>query len=269
MIKDSSNFWYSHISALPPSSNSSAYKRLKGIWANKTRFKGQKDSPKRIHELAKIKHETHLTVSIWENFVLFEPSIWIPELLRESGVPLPSAAVKECKWSYEWQKTLPKGIKVIDVTISYETEDCVKHLIVVEAKNMGKKLGEKDRDPMHYLGIEDFNIFGSNKCQIYCLDESIIDEERQTILSCHFPIGILSWQKLASLQFRLALQQFGESTLAGFVCGSMLRQFLHLGIQPPTLPFEYLENETSFKNLSNTNLKQPSSFYTDKLWSLD
>lgn len=260
--------WYSYLSALPPNQNSLAYNRLQGIWANKTRFHGPEGSPKRIHELADPNHETHLTVSLWENFVLFEPQIWIPQLLQASAISLPSSEIKECKWSYEWQKTLTKGIKVMDVVISYLTADGNKHLIIIEAKNIGKKLGEKDRDPMYYLGIEDFDIFGPNRALIYCLDEPIIKKETPLIQACPFPTGFISWQQLAVLQFQAARAQFGNTPLAGFICGSILKQFTQLGIAPAELPFPYLSSEPNFESISKSSEKQPQSFYTNKFWEL-
>src|ERR1035437_3086844 len=72
--------------AAPMAGRTTRYERLRRVWSDQTRFQRPKEDPDRPHEFAKPKHGTHLICKFWENFGLFAPGIWIPELLRMVGI---------------------------------------------------------------------------------------------------------------------------------------------------------------------------------------
>ena len=59
------HYWYNHFLALPQSKESMEYKRIERIFRDQTRFRGKKDTEKRMHELINTGHETNLTVTLW------------------------------------------------------------------------------------------------------------------------------------------------------------------------------------------------------------
>jgi len=108
-------YWYNQLLAIPKEKESKEYIRLKRIWKDRTRFHGKKESAARYHEICNPNHETNLTVSLWENFTLFDGNDWINQLLIKSGLEINKLEIIDCNWSYEWEKREGGKIKLTDV----------------------------------------------------------------------------------------------------------------------------------------------------------
>ncbi|MFM2224615.1 MAG: hypothetical protein RJA07_817 [Bacteroidota bacterium] len=261
-------YWFNQLIAIPATTNSAAYKRLKRIWNDRTRFHGAKTDENRYHELFSTKHETNLTVALWENFALFEPEIWIKELYKFAEIDLPITNIVSCNWSYEWEKKLEKGIRLCDVVIKFIDSNDVEYLLVVESKNLNKPISDKDTNPEYYLGVEDFERFNENKFLIYCIDETVKEKVAAQILPSKYKTGIITWQELAVVQFNAVAKQNFNDAVKGFICGSILNQFLSKSITPKLLPFAYLQNEPSQKQVDiATDDVQTSADRERKYWN--
>src|SRR5260370_27327885 len=124
------------------------YERLSRVWGNQTRLSGKARSSERRHEFVTSTHETHLTATLWENFSLFDPALWLPQVCEVAGLEVPKG-VTACQWSYEWED----GRGLCDVVICYRDESGNEHVIVVESKNLRAGPGEKDLNDAYYLHI--------------------------------------------------------------------------------------------------------------------
>lgn len=235
--------WYKQLNSIPPTKDSTAYRRLKRIWNDKTRYHGHKTSNQRYHELFSNKHETNLTVTLWENFVMLDPDIWLKELLKVTNISLQIDKIIHCNWSYEWEKRTEKGIRLCDIVIKFQDNHNKEYLLVIECKNLNKVISDKDCQPEYYLDIDDFIKFGDNKFLIYCIDESVKAKVSKQILDSKYNNGIVTWQELATVQFNSVKKHDFNDALKGFLCGAILNQFLSKSINPSTLPFGYLIEE--------------------------
>lgn len=155
---DRVSYWWAALCSIPSNRASAAYRRLRRVWFDCTRFrgsdsepvKGKRKTPTRYHEISNRRDETHLTTTLWENFTLFDCGEWIPKVYAAAGLPPPSSRITRCSWAYEWADKAA-GDRMVDVVAEYEDERTERRVFVVEAKALGKVLTEKDLDASYYL----------------------------------------------------------------------------------------------------------------------
>ena len=268
----SSQFWWSMLCNVPSSPDSLAYKRLKRVWFDHT-WPG--------HPFADWTHENHSTATLWENFAIFPPTVWVPVVLEAAGLCAAASDVQECAWSYEFETT-GGGKKIADVAHHVRDRDG-DLVIVVEAKTYGGKLKTKDTDlpdtdPGSYLDRDAFRSFSDRRFMIYLIDErdkasvqdQIIDTSVQgQIIDDHKRHGIITWQELGGIQIGLTTKLDADPNIQAFVAGAIQFQFLLHGIKPNQLAASYLQGELPFEQINKDNpQKQSTSAREESLWKL-
>lgn len=236
-------YWWQSLAAVPASERTHdwwstqtagrgrPYDRLRRVWADQT-------SPRdNLHDPGT---ERHLTASLWENFVLVHPSVWIPRLLRDAGLPLPSGEVVDACWSYEFEQSSPgtrRCEKIADVVVHYR-DGRGDALLVVEAKNLGRDLGRsdnsKDRDPGHYLTMRAFEFVPpERRCHMYLVDAAKREiVAGQVVAGNSWRYAVFTWQQLAAVQTSLANEMIAERQLAWTAAALIEDQFATHGIAP-------------------------------------
>ena len=266
--------------ALPIEQEGVAYERLKRVWFDHTRFLDPKESApgfrrqNRSHEFAKFTHETHLTASLWENFTVFDASTWLPALFSEAG--LCSVEVLRCAWSYEWEQIWKddKGKRqdrICDVVVEFETRDAARHVLVVEAKALGKPLGEKDLKDGYYLDIPEIAAFGPNRHLLFLIDASMFEATRKQLSQASPNTRVVTWQQLGGLQIELAKKALvADERMRNFVAAAIQYQFLQHGIVPTRLFADYLLKEPRMEEIDvlPKGDKQSMAVHTKPLWRL-
>lgn len=231
-------YWYDQLLAIPASKDSIAFKRIYRIIADKTRYGLSKGE--RLHEFYNARHETQLTVSLWENFSLFDTYEWVNELIGLTNKPLNDEVI-DCNWSYEWEKRNGARIKLCDVVINYRSKSA-DGVIIIESKNLGANLGAKDLDAEYYLSIDDFDSFES-KSLIYCIDGERIDANRKKISELHDNVGFLSWSSLGDIQVRMIDRLSLNDRIKNLMKASLISQYRSKGITVSNPICEYLSSE--------------------------
>jgi hypothetical protein len=211
--------WWQALSAVPHDKDSAEYERLQRVWFDHTRFCGaslanstpDEYAVKRQHEFLKPDHETHLTVSLWENFAIFDAAIWLPRLFELAGLPSLPASGLACQWSYEWvgyRNSSDPGKKreegMCDVVVGYERGDGIPGVLVVEAKNLTKEPGAKELRFDYYLSIDEIAEHAEHAVLIYLVDESVKEKSMTLLGALPSNIRLITWQQLAGLQIELA-----------------------------------------------------------------
>src|SRR5579884_2395764 len=69
-------YWWSQLCAIPPSNRGLNYERLKRVWFDQTGCRNW---------FRNSRSEGHMVATLFENFVLFEPSVWVPEMFQSAG----------------------------------------------------------------------------------------------------------------------------------------------------------------------------------------
>lgn len=256
--------WWMMLGALPSSRESHGYARLAHVWKDRTRFHGPKTSTERRHEFFDRRHETHLTCTSFENFSLFEPSQWLPQLAHNLA-EFPRK-ITACQWSYEWQEVLRGPGKahrkrLFDVVIEVETPTG-RGVLVVEAKNLGTQPGQKEMDPGYYLDTPEMAAFGENRWLLLCLDQAVARDMESRALPSRF--GIVTWQFLAGLQVRLARELPIAENLRMFIASAIQLQYLGHGIVPEILAADYLSTEPTIADIESGLGHDP----TNALWRI-
>jgi hypothetical protein len=222
--------WWQVLPAIPPDRSSAAYDRLRRVWFDHT----WKD-----HPFLNEAHENHLTATLFENFVLFEPKLWVPQLLEAAQIDLSLGTVLKCTWGYE---VLADGQgKLADVAI-HARDAAGDVVVVIESKAKGGTLKPTDADPGSYLDLDEFS-WCERRSLIYLVDEADEVRTRDLIKDQSARSGLLTWQSLGSLQIRLAGELEVEPTMASFVAGAIQYQYLRHRITPTTLSVPYLSKE--------------------------
>ena len=270
--------WWAALPMLPADRSSEAYLRLRRLWHDSTRFVGRKPvdpAAARRHEFADPHHETHLTATLWENFALFHPSVWLPQLADEARFSL-TGPVTACKWSYEWEKSYPPGQqppkKMCDIIIHFRDAEAQSGVLVVEAKNLGvKDLGDKDRLPSYYLDIPELEAASPRRHLIYCFDEKYKNHLAEQITPTDTRWGIVTWQWIAALQIKLAWQFEVPEPVQRFVAGAIQYQYCQHGILPEELALPYLATEPTQHQIQirERNERQTNQERELPLWRLD
>jgi hypothetical protein len=194
--------WWKALAAVPASreeldwwaaldGRASRYERLRRVWFDTTRN----------YWFYKPEQEDHLTATLWENLMLFHPSISVPSLFKAAGLQ-PPADVSDACWSYEFEERVDGHLKQIDVTLHFRDVNG-DALLVVEAKRPGGALKPTDQNPSYYLDLPSFQ-FTSRKHVIYLLDDADLAAVQSIVKPTNgIRPGFLSWQELGSLQSAL------------------------------------------------------------------
>ena len=240
--------WWAALCAVPAEKDSDAYRRLRRVWFDHTRFRGPRQSPdnkaKRYHEFVKPTAETHLTVTLWENFALFPSNEWVPVMFAGAGLPPLETPVLRCNWSYEWVTEIPTR-KMCDIVMEVETHD-TRYVVVVEAKRLDSPVTGDDLNQSYYLDtIPELCAFGERQRLIYLIDQTRVVELAAALQPKNKRIGILTWQKLAGLQISLAKRINAPAPITNFVASAIQFQFGQHNIRPSSLSADYLVNEPS------------------------
>jgi len=249
---ESSKFWWSMLCNVPSTADSPAYKRLKRVWFDHT-WPG--------HPFADWTHENHSTATLWENFAIFPPTVWVPVVLEAAGLCAAASDVQECAWSYEFETT-GGGKKIADVAHHVRDRDG-DLVIVVEAKMYGGKLKTDtdlpDTDPGSYLDREAFRSLSDRRFMIYLIDERDEASVRGQIIDDRDRHGIITWQRLGGIQIGLTTKLDADPNIRAFVAGAIQFQFLLHGIKPDQLAATYLDGEPSFEQINKDNPEKQST----------
>jgi hypothetical protein len=277
--------WWQALMAVPYEKESSAYQRLARVWFDHTRFRGAsqaKSAPKeyeaiRHHEFHKPDHETHLTVSFWENFTLFPAEVWLPRLYEMARLPFSVSQNLKCQWSYEWVGYRPKPVDgtereegMCDVVVSHEGSTGESGVLVVEAKNLTTEPGAKDLRLDYYLAIQEIAEFGARAALLYLVDEAVREKSARLLGELPSNVGLVTWQQLAGLQIELAQSLEAPAAIRNYVAGAIQFQFAQHDIRPAMLSASYLEAEMSMLEMDALppERKQKMSDHSAALWRL-
>ena len=226
--------WWMVLPAIPSHLEDNDYRRLRKIWGDKTRFRGR--GAGRKHEFVTPHYETHITATLWENFSLFEPRLWLRQLSEMSGVSLDHSNTRHCNWSYGFRERATR--KIADIVIGFDGVGDGKGCYVIEAKRPGGKLGEKDLDPDYYLGMGNIQAEASIRRLIYCVDSK--EKERVLSMFQEYPgkyqaCGVVSWEEIGGIQIALARALNLPEKIRSFIAGSIQYQYC-LHDQPSAKP---------------------------------
>ena len=277
--------WWQALMALPNEKGSVSYQRLMRVWFDHTRFRGASranSAPKeyeanRHHEFHKPDHETHLTVSFWENFTLFPDEVWLPRLYELARLPFGASQNLKCQWSYEWVGYRPKSEDstkreegMCDVVVSYEGSNGESGILVVEAKNLTKEPGSKELRLDYYLAIQEIAAFGARASLLYLVDETVTEKSIGLLGDLPKNVGLITWQQLAGLQIELAQTLEAPAAIRNFVAGAIQFQFAQHDIRPAILSASYLEEEMSMLEMDALppEKRQKMSDHSVALWRL-
>ncbi len=277
--------WWQTLMAVPQEKESIAYQRLMRVWFDHTRFflgdRPDRTAEERInmqvHDFYHPEYETHLTLSLWENFSILEAERWVPALYELAGLPPPKSRIKKCNWSYEWVGYRPKGGGVngraqgmCDVVVAHEDEDGQRGVLVVEAKRLRAKLTNKELNFDYYLMIDEIAEFGMNASLVFLLDETVREKSLAMLRDRSSNIGLITWQQLAGLQVELVQNLEATIPIRNFVAGAIQFQFAQHDIRPVSLSNSYLEEEMSMTEIDALPKleKQSMADHRAMLWRL-
>ena len=199
-----------------------------------------------------------MTATLFENFTLFPPAVWLRELIEAAGATFPLRTVDECRWSYEVLDR--KTSKLADVAIHARCgyEDFV---VLVEAKRKNGPLKKTDVNPNSYLELDEFS-WCKNRILIYLVDQDDLPRVSGNINDPENRSAVLSWQKLGGVQIMLAQTLDCPVQLRSFVAGSIQFQFCQHGITPSSLAHAYLADEPAKEYITKDNPGKMSNYYT-------
>jgi hypothetical protein len=262
------NFWWAALPGVPAARDSEAYRRLRVIWGDQTRFRGRDEA--RCGEFVADHFETNLMVTLWENFALFSPSLWVPELARVCSLGAELNSIAKCRWSYGWASEQPRAI--IDIIVHFQTESGEKGLFVVEAKRPKGELKPKDLDPRNYLdlpGLKDAAP-ADRRWLIYCVDSSDKPKVEKALAGKDARARVMTWQQLGGLQISLVEDLPLEPIYKSFIAGAIQYQYAQHDLRPSRLSAAYLEEEPTMEQVDAANGGRGTKDYppTAELWRL-
>lgn len=276
------SYWWGALAAVPPRRDSLAYQRLRRVWLDRSRLCGTRLEDRkaevgfkyqnRHHEFVKPTHETNLTATLWENFTLFPCQTWLPRLYAAAGLAEPAKRVNRCAWSYEWIGKVPGSNRspMCDIVVEHEGGDGERGMLVVEAKALGKCLGEKDTNPAYYLEIAEVAAVGEKAAFLYLVDEACRERVLAQVETLPSGTGLLTWQQLGGLQIGLAAEMAADEPVRAFIAGAIQCQFVQHNIIPTRLAAEYLAAEPSMEQVDlGTALERlPGEDHCRPFWRL-
>lgn len=204
------------------------YDRLRRVWADQT-------SP---NDGLHLPHtERHLTCSLFENFVMHAPATWLPRLCAAARLDFAPNGIVDAAWSYEFEQChagTRRSEKIADVVIHLRDAGG-DALVAIEAKNLGKELGNKDEDPAYYLDMRAFEFVPrQRRFLIYLVDEGRAARPKAiAAASTQWKVGVLTWQQLAGMQISLA-EELVPGPAGAFIAAALQHQYLRHGIRPAT-----------------------------------
>lgn len=242
-------WWWQAMMAIPSDSSSEAYNRLKRVWFDHTWSN---------HPFLNNSHEMHLTATLFENFTLFSPNLWLRKLIDCAGLQLPLESVEECRWAYEVLD--PKSAKLADVAIHART-GTDEFVVIVEAKRKGGTLKKDDVNPGSYLDLEEFR-WCERRFLIYLVDEVDKPQVVAQINDFESRSAVLTWQELGGIQIKLAQTLDCAMQFRSFVAGAIQFQFIQHGITPTFLTHAYLADEPMKDSITKDNPNKMRDYYT-------
>ncbi len=244
------DFWWAALPCIPGARDSDAYRRLRTIWGDQTRFRGSDE--KRCAEFVAPHLETSLTVTLWENFALFPPSLWVPALADLCGIASEVGSVAACRWSYGWSSEQPKAI--LDIVVHFRSKSGEAGLLVIEAKRPGGDLKLKDREAGSYLDLPALQAAApfARRWLLFCVD-AMDKDKLMNSLAPSPRWRALTWQELGGLQISLVEKLSLEEPIERFVAGAMQYQYCQHDIKPSTLAAKYLVEEPSIEAMDSRN----------------
>jgi hypothetical protein len=234
--------WWMALPAVPSQVDDDAYRRLRKIWGDKTRFRG-KDKDRK-HEFVTRAWETHLMTTLWENFNLFDSRTWLTELSAVSGVGLNHRDTRSCNWSYGFRENSTR--KIADIVIGFDGVGRGLGCYVIEAKRPGGKLTDKDLDPTYYLNIKHIAKNASPRKLIYCVDRNEHKRLKSLFISDpdkYTDCGVVTWEDVGGIQVTLAKKLDLPQKFRSFMAGAIQYQFCQHGIVPTARSEDYLDEE--------------------------
>jgi hypothetical protein len=202
---------------------------------------------------------------LWENFVLFEPSGWVPALLELAGLQDLVEAVVDVNWGYEIHGISQKKYADVAVHVRDAEGDAV---VLVEAKRRGGKLKRDDRHPGSYLDLEAFS-WTDRRALIYLVDKRDRAGVVKQVVDPGGRSGIVTWQALGGLQVRLTRSLRADSQIQDFIAGAIQYQYLQHEIVPDSLAFDYLAEELTREEIrADSRIKQTASDVLQQEWRL-
>ena len=170
-------FWWEMLPAVPHHKESPSYRRLRRVWFDHTTN----------HPFLTPHCEDHLSATLFENFILFEPAQWLSGLLTRAGFDPPGDPLTECEWGYQAQDE--RTTKMADVGI-HARGPAGDYIILVEAKAKRGRLKKTDNDPDSYLELGEFADI-ADKRLIYVVDEVDLQKTRNAIVDPKKRSGIV------------------------------------------------------------------------------
>jgi hypothetical protein len=246
-------WWWQALMAIPSDRSSEAYERLKRVWFDHTWNN---------HPFLNFSHEIHLTATLFENFALFSPDLWVGTLMETAGLPTPLESVEECRWAYEVLDT--KTAKLADVAIHARTGND-EFVVILEAKRKGGALKKEDVDPGSYLDLEEFR-WCKNRVLIYLVDEVDKAKVLTQIKDFENRSAVLTWQELGGIQIKMAQTLDYPIQIRSFVAGAIQFQYLQHRITPTVLAHAYLRDELGCDFITKDNPDKMRDYYTQ--WKL-
>jgi hypothetical protein len=204
-------YWYHSFLALPGSKNTTAYMRLSRLFQDPTWLTGTKGTEGRSHALGREGTEWVLTYTLWENFAVYDPNLWVPELIRQAGLVDPEFSHLTATWSYEFESEYAYAGKTVrpiaDIVLFFKSGGN-KKVVVIEAKRPNNRIepDKKDADPLYYLSNPEIRKVDPFPAITYCVDNRDL-EHTKGILSGHDlkeRIGFITWQGIHALQLQCA-----------------------------------------------------------------
>lgn len=249
-------YWWSMLNAVPSSRKCWEYRRLWRAWFDHT----WSNHPFLTHG-----SEMHLTVSLFENFTIFDHAVWLPRLLHTAGLAVLDRPIDAANWGYEILDA-PSN-KLADIAVHYRA-DTTDGVIVIEAKKRRGALKPSDRDPASYLDLDAF-AWAPRRQLIYLVDESDRGAVESVVDDPAKRSGILTWQELGGLQVALASTLRIDGALRAFVAGAIQNQFLAADIVPTTLCADYLPDEPVREVINSQHPeKMTMQHWTSQEWRL-
>ena len=244
-------YWWHPLLAIPQSTTSPEYERLRRLWWDQTRVRGP--SGKTIPEFFHPEWETHLTAVLWENFACLPVEDWAASLASTAGLKAMPAGIREAHWSYGWEATVDtkRGFRILDVVLHYRASTGEEGLLVVEAKRPGGRLSEsKDLDARYYLDVPRLKAFGERRSLLYLVSEKVLPDAKRAVRRHDRDVGFLSWEALAGIQIQAASRMKDcPPRVRDFLAAAIHRHFLSYRITPSRQPLDYLASERSRREL--------------------
>lgn len=267
--------WWQVLPAIPSANDTIAYRRLTRVWRDRTWFAREKEGNNRIHQFVNDSKELHMTVTLWENFVLFDPKIWLPKLFALAGLEWNFGEIEQLQWSYEWESRKPKK-RIADIVVHSLDGGGEQVIVVIEAKRpngenrAAEGLGAKDEDISTYLDAELLRNTTKHRFLLYLVDEiirpTVTTETRED--GCRS--GVITWQQLGGLQIKLVGELDLPPTISAFIAGSIQQQYCAHDILPDRLAFDYLNSEPSMQQVDDDpQYKLLASGYGEPLWRIE